>query len=165
MKLRFDANQEFQLQAIEAVTSLFAGQPRIETDLHVTLGQSSFAAVANRLDLSEAKLLDNLHAVQRQNGIAPDPDLICIEERIETAVGVKDVRFYNLRIKRRGFLYFIPQRRSKGAPLTAKLFGQVRETVETIHSIRYRILKDPRGGEPQRTSVSLLTLFCCFPDS
>jgi hypothetical protein len=33
------------------------------------------AAVANRLDLSEAELLDNPHAVQEENGIAPDPDL------------------------------------------------------------------------------------------
>jgi len=99
MELKFDANQDFQLQAIEAVTSLFAGQPRIETDLHFTLGQSSFAAVANRLDLSEAELLDNLHAVQEETGIAPDPELICIEERIETATGPKDVRFYNFSVE------------------------------------------------------------------
>jgi type III restriction enzyme len=99
MQLKFDANQDFQLQAIEAVTSLFAGQPRIETDLHFTLGQSSFAAVANRLDLRETELLHNLHAIQERNGIAPDPELICIEERIETAVGSKDVRFYNFSVE------------------------------------------------------------------
>ena len=95
----FDANQDFQLQAIEAVTSLFAGQPRIETDLHFTLGHSSFAAVANRLDLSEAKLLDNLHSIQQQNGIAPDAELICVEELVETATGHKDVRFYNFSVE------------------------------------------------------------------
>ena len=33
---------------------------------------------------------------------------------------------------RRGFLYFIPQRRSREVPLTAELFGQVRGTVETM---------------------------------
>ena len=33
---------------------------------------------------------------------------------------------------RRGFLYFIPQRRSREVFLTAKLFGQVRGTVETM---------------------------------
>ena len=107
MQFKFDANQDFQLQAIEAVTVLFTGQPRIETDLHFTLGpstmlragQSSFAAVANRLDLSEAELLDNLHTVQEQNGIALDPELICIEERIETATGSQDVRFYNFSVE------------------------------------------------------------------
>jgi len=99
MELKFDANQDFQLQAIEAVTSLFAGQPRIETDLHFTLGHSSFAAVANRLDSSEAELLHNLHAVQEENGIALDPDLLCIEEQIETATGPRDVRFYNFSVE------------------------------------------------------------------
>ena len=99
MELNFDANQDFQLQAIEAVTSLFAGQPRIETDLHFTRGHSSFAAVANRLDLSETELLDNLHAVQERNGIAPDAGLICIEEPIETAAGSRAARFYNFSVE------------------------------------------------------------------
>jgi type III restriction enzyme len=94
MEFKFDANQDFQLQAIEAVTSLFAGQPRLETDLRFAL-----AAVANRLDLSEAELLDNLHAVQERNGIALDPELICIEEPIETAAGPKDARFYNFSVE------------------------------------------------------------------
>jgi type III restriction enzyme len=99
MEFKFDANQDFQLEAIEAVTSLFAGQPRIEADLHFSAGVSSFAAVANRLDLNEAELLENLHAVQRRNGIAPDPELACIEEQIETATGPKDVRFYNFSVE------------------------------------------------------------------
>jgi len=99
MEFQFDAHQSFQLQAIEAVTALFAGQPHIETDLRFTLGHSSFAAVANRLDLGEGELLDNLHAVQRQNGIAPDPGLICIEERVEMANGPKDVSFYNFSVE------------------------------------------------------------------
>ena len=99
MEFKFDANQDFQLRAIEAVTALFAGQPRIETDLRFSLGHSTFAAVANRLDLNDAELLDNLHAVQRQNDIAPDSELLCIEERIETATGPKDVRFYNFSVE------------------------------------------------------------------
>jgi len=33
---------------------------------------------------------------------------------------------------RRGFLYFIPQRRSKEVPLTAELYGQVRGMVEAM---------------------------------
>jgi hypothetical protein len=41
MQFKFDANQDFQLQAIEAVTALFTGQPRIETDLRFTLGPST----------------------------------------------------------------------------------------------------------------------------
>jgi len=74
MELKFDANQDYQLQAIEAVTDLFTGQPRIQADLKFSLGHSSFAAVANRLDLDETELLANLHTVQRRNNITPDPD-------------------------------------------------------------------------------------------
>jgi type III restriction enzyme len=99
MELKFDANQDYQLQAIEAITDLFTGQPRIEADLQFSLGHSSFAAVANRLDLGEAELLDNLHAVQERNNITPDPELICIEEQIETVSGPKDTRFYNFSVE------------------------------------------------------------------
>lgn len=99
MEFKFDANQDFQLEAIEAVTSLFAGQPRIRAELRFALGQSSFAAVVNRLDLTDAELLNNLHSVQQLNGIALDPDLICIEEHIETAAGPEDVRFCNFSVE------------------------------------------------------------------
>ena len=39
------------------------------------MGQSFFAAVPDRLDLTEAELLANLQAVQRANGIRPDAEL------------------------------------------------------------------------------------------
>lgn len=99
MELKFDANQDFQLQAIEAVTDLFTGQPRIQADLKFSLGYSSFAAVANRLDLDETELLVNLHTVQKRNSINPDSELICIEERIETISGPETVRFYNFSVE------------------------------------------------------------------
>ena len=55
MEFRFDANQDYQLQAIAAVTGLLEGQPRVEVDLSFGPG-SGFAAVPNRLDLDEANL-------------------------------------------------------------------------------------------------------------
>lgn len=63
MEFKFDANQEFQTNAIDAVTELLQGQPRIEVNLEFSLGDSGFAAIPNRLDLSEPALLKNLHAV------------------------------------------------------------------------------------------------------
>lgn len=100
MQLRFDPNQEYQLQAIEAVAALFTGQPRIEADLRFSLGHSSFAAaVANRLDLTEPDILTNLREVQRQNGIRPDSELRTLEELIDTATGPKTASFYNFTIE------------------------------------------------------------------
>jgi len=71
MELKFDANQQFQLDAIAA-------------------------AVPNRLDLTEAALLENLQGVQKANNVTPDSELECIEERIETAAGPKDARHHVL---------------------------------------------------------------------
>ncbi|MDO8532950.1 MAG: DEAD/DEAH box helicase family protein [Dehalococcoidia bacterium] len=98
MEFKFDANQEFQINAIAAVTGLFEGQPRNEASLTFA-SSASFAAVANRLDLDEGALLANLQSVQEQNGVAQDPALQCIEETIETAAGPKAVRFPNFSIE------------------------------------------------------------------
>ena len=76
MKLHFDSNQNYQLDAIAAVVDLFAGQPAAagtfewqadfqQPDLLETLG------VANGLVLSDERLLANLRAIQTRNKIVP----------------------------------------------------------------------------------------------
>ncbi len=74
MEFKFDANQDFQTDAIDAVTELLEGQPRIEVNLEFSLGDSGFAAISNRLDLLEPVLLKNLHAVQAENGGQAAPE-------------------------------------------------------------------------------------------
>jgi type III restriction enzyme len=96
MQFKFDSNQDCQIRAIEAVTGLFEGQPRIEVELTFKLG---FAAVANRLNLEESAYLINLRNVQSQNGITPDDYIACIEESIQTAEGQKTTRFPNFSVE------------------------------------------------------------------
>jgi type III restriction enzyme len=96
MQFKFDSNQDYQIRAIEAVTGLFEGQPRIEVELTFKLG---FAAVANRLNLEESAYLINLRNVQSQNGITPDDYIACIEESIQTAEGQKTARFPNFSVE------------------------------------------------------------------
>lgn len=74
MEFRFDAAQEYQLAAIEAVCGLLEGQPPVRSELVVPDG-AFFAAVANRLDLSEADLLEKLRGVQEDQGIEADDEL------------------------------------------------------------------------------------------
>jgi len=97
MEFKFDAQQEYQINAIEAVAGLLEGQARNEIDL--TFSLSGFAAVSNILNLSEETLLHNLHAVQEQHKISLDDALKCIEADIETDSGVEHVRFANFSIE------------------------------------------------------------------
>ena len=79
MKLQFDPNQTFQLDAIAAVTDLFDGQPQGSPEYAViNLGEMGgiFAGqeqtelgVGNRLLLADDKLLANARAIQTRNDI------------------------------------------------------------------------------------------------
>jgi type III restriction enzyme len=84
MKLQFDPNQPFQLEAIAAMTGLFEGQPQGAPEysvIHVGdygglfAGQSrTELGIGNRLLLAEDKLRANARIVQTRNDIdVPDP--------------------------------------------------------------------------------------------
>jgi type III restriction enzyme len=98
VEFKFDPNQEFQTRAIESVTELLDGQPKIGVELSLSLG-AGLAAIPNRLDLDESALLANLQLVQQLNGLAADEALQCIEETIETAGGPKMARFQNFSVE------------------------------------------------------------------
>jgi type III restriction enzyme len=79
MKLQFDANQQYQLDAVAAITDLFEGQPQGTPDYSVIqmgdMGgifagqQQSELGLGNRILLSQDKLQANVRAVQARNDI------------------------------------------------------------------------------------------------
>lgn len=89
MKLRFDANLQYQQQAISAVVDLFGGQtpkqslftvqtystPVIETQNSMLEQQTSMdismskMGIGNRLELTEDEILEKLQEVQLRNGL------------------------------------------------------------------------------------------------
>ncbi len=82
MKIQFDASQEYQLDAIRAITDLFDGQPLKLGDSEISLSGEAQAGLflseqglANQLLLDETDLLKNLRRIQETNGLAPSEKL------------------------------------------------------------------------------------------
>lgn len=82
MKLKFEANLEYQLDAVQAVTDLFEGLPPQRDGYEISLsnfeGQISFAGlgVNNDMMLGADQLLKNLHTVQERNIIPKSLSLL-----------------------------------------------------------------------------------------
>ena len=79
MKFQFEPNQQYQLDAIQAVVNVFAGQPRSDNSAiaeQVELGldsqQLSLEATSTRgnvISLTEQQIINNLHAVQENSSL------------------------------------------------------------------------------------------------
>ncbi|MBW1780089.1 MAG: DEAD/DEAH box helicase family protein [Deltaproteobacteria bacterium] len=81
MKLKFDANLEYQLDAIRSVTDLFEGLPPIQTGLGISFSRKSGMlfnelGMGNQLLLNKDQLLKNLHVVQERNTVPKSRFLI-----------------------------------------------------------------------------------------
>ena len=68
MKFEFDANQDYQRDAIDAVVQLFEGQIPIRTTLQFG-GESNYSTIPNRLDLDSEQISEHLKEIQAANGI------------------------------------------------------------------------------------------------
>lgn len=96
MEFRFDATQQYQLDAIASVIGLLDGQGHIGAPLVPAAGST---VVPNRLDLDDDQLLENLRAVQRERGLPEEDALACIEQSVELYEGPGDVRFPNFSVE------------------------------------------------------------------
>jgi len=74
MKIKFDSNQQYQLDAVNAVVDVFDGQPRARGRFEVSLiggaaGLFEELGVGNALAIGEDALLENARTVQERNEI------------------------------------------------------------------------------------------------
>ena len=121
MKLHFEPNLDFQLQAIEAVCDLFRGQEICRTEFTVTRDpkstqvQLAFAdndlGIGNRLTLLDEEILKNLNAIQLRNGLPPSETLDSGDFTVEMETGTGKTYVYLRTIfelnKRYGFTKFV----------------------------------------------------------
>jgi type III restriction enzyme len=73
MKLHFDSNQEYQIDAIKAVTDIFEGQPLSNGDFEFTIKTTgtllSENGFGNNLTLNGDQIWENIKAIQQRNEI------------------------------------------------------------------------------------------------
>ena len=84
MKLKFDSNLPYQLEAIQSVTDLFEGLSEGQGELPLDTTQidgSLFPGVCNNLPLSDAQLLKNVQSIQEQNQV-PKSDVLIAKDGI-----------------------------------------------------------------------------------
>lgn len=115
MKLRFEPDLDFQLQAVDAVCDLFQGQETCRTEFTVTRdrmdGQERHPftrndlGVGNRLTLLDREVLANLNDVQLRNGVPPSPSLDSGNFTVEMETGTGKTHVY-LRITSTNTIWF-----------------------------------------------------------
>ncbi|MCK4447908.1 MAG: DEAD/DEAH box helicase, partial [Candidatus Marinimicrobia bacterium] len=91
MKLKFDPNQDFQLEAIKSVVGIFEGQSLEKGDFEFSfLGQmdiQSQMGVGNKLEITKAQILENLKKIQKYNGLPESQQLDGMHFSIEMETG------------------------------------------------------------------------------
>jgi len=120
MKLHFEPNLDYQLQAIEGICDLFRGQEICRTEFTVTQnalggsflpGMESGLGVGNRLTLLDDELFRNLGDVQLKNGLPPSSALTSGDFSVEMETGTGKTYVYLRTIfelnKRYGFTKFV----------------------------------------------------------
>lgn len=121
MKLHFEPNLDYQMQAIEAVCDLFRGQEVCRTEFTVTMRPDetqmslgvaqSDLGVGNRLTLLDDELFKNLVDVQLRGGLPPSGSLTSGDFTVEMETGTGKTYVYLRTIfelnKRYGFSKFV----------------------------------------------------------
>lgn len=98
MKLQFDPNQSYQKDAVQAVVSVFEGQPMDDGVFEFNLQENSslnlIAGVANKLALSEEQILENLQQIQDESGIPVSERLDGLNFSVEMETGTGKTYVY-----------------------------------------------------------------------
>jgi len=91
MKLHFNPNQKHQLDAVDAVVRVFAGQPAGRRDFSLARPDAQFA---NRLALDETQILNNVRAIQAGNQLHVSESLDGLHFSVEMETGTGKTYVY-----------------------------------------------------------------------
>lgn len=115
MKLHFDSNQQFQLDAINSIVAVFEGQPLSHGDFSFTIDNKQFinpiGGVGNQLTISEVQSLKNVQSIQKKNLLPVSSELDGMHFSVEMETGTGKTYVYLRTIyelnKKYGFKKFV----------------------------------------------------------
>jgi type III restriction enzyme len=104
MKIKFDSNQQFQIDAVDSITDIFDGLPIKQGSFEVRLPgehEGLFKGIlrsdlgfGNNLTLSDEELLKNIHSIQDRNNIKQTSTLQGKEFSVEMETGTGKTYVY-----------------------------------------------------------------------
>lgn len=96
MKLEFEANLEYQQDAISAVVELFKGQSKHKAgfNLYSNGNNDPIVAVKNNLDIDQAQIFQNLQEIQEKNGVVKSQSLDSMDFSVEMETGTGKTYVY-----------------------------------------------------------------------
>jgi type III restriction enzyme len=163
MKFSFDADLDYQRDAIDAVTGLFKGEDAMTSQFTVLAHPAAHAGfaglsdmgVGNRLRLDPDTILENLHSVQERTGLAPESSLDSMNFTIEMETGTGKTYVYlrtiyelNLLYGFTKFIVAVPSVAIKEGVLTS--LGMLREHLGTLYGNPPMQYFQYDGGNPSR---------------
>jgi len=98
LKLHFDPNQQFQIDAINSIVGIFEGQPLNYGDFGFTIDDENYmfqeGGVGNRLTISEEQILENVQSVQDKNELSVSETLDGMHFSVEMETGTGKTYVY-----------------------------------------------------------------------
>ena len=97
MKLQFDPNQSYQIDAINSITAIFEGQPLEDTTYEYGFKQRGInliAGIGNHLILTNEQILKNLQVIQKQNDLPVSKELDGLNFTVEMETGTGKTYVY-----------------------------------------------------------------------
>ncbi len=115
MKLHFDPNQQFQIDAIQSIVNIFEGQPLNRGDFDFSFNSENYlfqeGGIGNRLFITEEQVFKNVREIQKKNELSVSESLDGMHFSVEMETGTGKTYVYLRTIyelnKKYGFKKFV----------------------------------------------------------